>query len=202
MSSSTDLEVALNSEHNIIETLQNALKSEVKRREDAENNLEDQKRVVSELQTQIDKVRKDKERMAMELEREEEFLTNTLQKKLTAARNDKVAVEGEVGKLKAQLAKMLLEREITARRVEEEEEYITNTLNKKLEIVLQQKQALEMTLSRDESRGSTRSNSVFELDSSGIDSPAGTGSNSSSRRNSGRLSVSRSNSTKQVYKFL
>ena len=135
--------------------------------------------------------------MLVELEREEEFLTNTLQKKLAAARQEKANIEGEVLKLKSQLAKMVQERELTAKRVEEEEEYITNTLSKKLETVLCQKQALEMMLSRDESRTSSRSNSVVDTEG---ESPAG--STPGSKRDSGRLPLSRSNSSRTTYKFL
>ena len=149
------------------------------------------------LQRQIERVQRDRERMLVELEREEEFLTNTLQKKLVAARQEKANVESEVLKLKAQLTKMMQEREATAKRVEEEEEYITNTLSKKLETVLHQKQALEMMLSRDESRSSSRSNSVVDAEA---DSPAG--SNPGSKRDSGRLPLSRSNSSRTTYKFL
>jgi hypothetical protein len=56
-------------------------------------------------------VKGDKERLAVELEQEEEFLTNTLQRQLAIVKGEKGKVEEEVEELKRQLGLMKAERE-------------------------------------------------------------------------------------------
>jgi hypothetical protein len=139
-------------------------------------------------------VNDEKQKMLNELEREEEWITNNLQKKLNAAKQENIEVECEVARLRAQLTKMTQDREDVLRKVEHEEEQLTNSLTKRLNVVLGQKQDLEVSLSRElNSRGSTRSNSIDE---------------SPSRRNSSRIPLTRSssnsnsNASSVLYKFL
>ena len=96
----------------------------------------------------IDAVKQDKEALIIELEREEEFLTNTLQKQLREVQNDKIRINGDMLELKRQLEAMKIEREKVARQVEAEEEFLTNTLSKRLEIVIAEKESLEIRLSQ------------------------------------------------------
>lgn len=110
---------------------------------------------------QIDEVKHDKEVLAVELEREEEFLTNTLQRQLDKVRNEKEEMEHEMLALKKQLESMIKEREHMAQQVEAEEEYLTNTMQKKLEVAMKEKSELEIALKRElSSRKSLDSNSV------------------------------------------
>ena len=54
----------------------------------------------------------------MELEREEEMLTNTLQKRLQSVQKEKTDVETELTLLKHQLENMQVEREALAKQLE------------------------------------------------------------------------------------
>lgn len=61
--------------------------------------------------SKINEVKKDKEKLVTELEREEEFLTNTLQRQLSVIRREKEQTEAEVVGLKKQLEDAGKERE-------------------------------------------------------------------------------------------
>ena len=61
--------------------------------------------------TKINDVKRDKAKLVTELEREEEFLTNTLQRQLSAVRLEKERTEYEVLDLRKQLDDASRERE-------------------------------------------------------------------------------------------
>lgn len=120
----------------------------------------------------IDQTKREKEMLANELEQEEEFLTNNLQKQLTNVKKDKEAVQNEVTELRRQLEHMKADREKIARQVEAEEEFISNAFIKKLREVQCEKNELETRLwekrlpsSRSSSLAQSRSSS-FSVDNS------------------------------------
>lgn len=63
------------------------------------------------LLSKISEVQQDKEKLAIDLEREEECLTNNLQKQLKQVGIEKEETEAEVENLKRQLEEMRTERE-------------------------------------------------------------------------------------------
>jgi hypothetical protein len=66
------------------------------------------------LLTKLNKVKHDSEMLAVDLENEEECLTNNLQRQLRILKTEKEGVEGEVGDLKKQLENMKVEREMVS----------------------------------------------------------------------------------------
>ena len=61
--------------------------------------------------TKVEDVKREKEKLAIDLEMEEEFLTNNLQRQLNSVRGEKEETEHEVAALKRQLELMKQERE-------------------------------------------------------------------------------------------
>lgn len=59
----------------------------------------------------IERAKHDKEKLAIDLEREEECLTNSLQRQLSASKNEKEKTATEVVELKKQVEKMRSEQE-------------------------------------------------------------------------------------------
>jgi septal ring factor EnvC (AmiA/AmiB activator) len=102
--------------------------------------------------------------LAVELEQEEEYLTNTLQKQLAAVRRDKENVQNEVSELKRQLEHMKFDRERVARQCEAEEEFMSNSFMKKLREVQCEKNELETRLW--EKRNTSRPSSLSQSRSS------------------------------------
>ncbi|CAM9935116.1 unnamed protein product [Scytosiphon promiscuus] len=111
-------------------------------------------------------LKKEKEDLALEVEREEELLTNTLQKKLNQAslhrrakflRQEKVDLENQlereqeyvVNKLHKQLAQVTADKERMAMEVEREEEFLTNKLVKKLDQLKEEKASVEELLAHE-----------------------------------------------------
>ena len=75
----------------------------------------------------MDEAKKEKDKLLLEIEQEEEFLTNTLQKKLGKVLEEKVELEAQL---------------------EREEEYLVNKLQKQLESVQKDKEHLSSVLEK------------------------------------------------------
>ncbi|ETW02619.1 hypothetical protein H310_06084 [Aphanomyces invadans] len=122
---------------------------------DAERSEE---RLTNKLLARLDRLRLEKEKLALAVEREEEFLTNTLQRKLRQLQQDKVDLENKleneqefiVNRLQRQLEvaanatadKVQLENEL-----EQEQEYLVNRLQKQvLGVKIEKKKAEQRML--------------------------------------------------------
>jgi coiled-coil domain-containing protein 6 len=77
----------------------------------------------------LHELKQEKEQLALEVEREEELLTNTLQKKLLQVRQEKIDLENKL---------------------ENEQEYIVNKLQKQLENAKKEKHLLEIEIQKEE----------------------------------------------------
>jgi predicted RNase H-like nuclease (RuvC/YqgF family) len=152
----------------------------------------------------IERAKHDKEKLAIDLEREEECLTNSLQRQLSASKNEKEKTATEVVELKKQVEKMRSEQEQVrlsfhilisnrhqdsqstrfytdishrkqiARKVEAEQELFSNNLFKKLQKSLQEKTELENQLSRSISARNSLSSSMNSSITGLPDSPVTT----------------------------
>mmetsp|Transcript_10613 Transcript_10613/g.10260 ORF Transcript_10613/g.10260 Transcript_10613/m.10260 type:complete len:216 (-) Transcript_10613:684-1331(-) len=131
---------------NSLEKLKKAHETLASKTEMEEENL------VKKLLSKLDAVKRDSAVLAVGLEKEEEWLTNNLQRQLRVLQTEKEGVEAEVGDLKKQLDSMKVEREKMARSVEAEEELLSNKLFKKISKVQHEKDDLETQLSRSWSR--------------------------------------------------
>ena len=85
----------------------------------------DEESISNKLLKRLETLKKEKEQLAIEVEREEELLTNSLQKKLFQLRQDKVDLEN---------------------RLEQEQEYIVNSLQKRISRAEHEKADLERQL--------------------------------------------------------
>ncbi|CAN0057692.1 unnamed protein product, partial [Ectocarpus sp. 13 AM-2016] len=111
----------------------------------------------SRMMKRLMELKKEKEDLALEVEREEELLTNTLQKKLNQLRQEKVDLENQlereqeyvVNKLRKQLAQVTADKERMAMEVEREEEFLTNKLVKQLDLLKEEKAAVEEQLAQE-----------------------------------------------------
>lgn len=124
------------------------LEEERTRREEAEVKLAEAKQTIANLEKQfmnieteeefisnkliarLDTLKKEKEELAIQVEQEEEFLTNNLQRKLLELRKEKVELENEL---------------------EQEEEFLTNRLQRQLDGVVRERDELREQLEQYES---------------------------------------------------
>eukprot|EP00904_Undaria_pinnatifida_P009120 jgi/Undpi1/5338/HiC_scaffold_2.g00619.m1 len=128
--------------------------------------------LVRRMMKRLMELKKEKEDLALEVEREEELLTNTLQKKLNQLRQEKVDLENQlereqeyvVNKLRKQLAQVTAEKERMAMEVEREEEFLTNKLVKKLDQIKEEKAAVEEQVALERAEVSAISAEKSELE--------------------------------------
>lgn len=90
---------------------------------------------------------KEKERLTQQLDAEEEFIVNILQKRISAIKGEKEDKEKEVDTLKSQLRHLDKERECIARQVEQEEDFQTNSYFKKIKELNEENAELKLRLS-------------------------------------------------------
>ena len=72
--------------------------------------------IFSQLITKIVGIKKEKEKLAVDLEKEEECITNNLQRHMAVLRSEKKLMEDEVGDLKRQLFEMQKQKEKVGQR--------------------------------------------------------------------------------------
>lgn len=126
------------------------------RRENASNLArleEEEEGIVNKLLIRVDELKKKQDQLQMEVDREEEFLTNNLQRKLMAVLREKDSADAALQSAKAelqstqvQLQKTASDREHMQKQLEEEEAYLQTAIAATNEAAVRDKVSLELEL--------------------------------------------------------
>jgi len=94
----------------------------------------------------LDSLKTEQSRLRMEVDREEEFLTNTLQRRLTSVLREKAATDGaleraamERAHAEERLASTLAEREALQQRLDTEEAHLADVVARKVAAVVRRR---------------------------------------------------------------